>query len=83
MGSHLRQISRAVAELRRVNGRVVVAVECYTGLHDQEIIGQLSRSLQSDHFIHSREAFKSAEQIDQLVAPISAATIPSSDSTAR
>lgn len=49
--------------------RVVVAIECYTGLHDEEVEGELRRGLGADHFLRAAEAFTPAEQIDRLVAP--------------
>jgi mannose-6-phosphate isomerase class I len=49
--------------------RVVVAIECYTGLYDEEVEGELCRGLGADHFLRAAEAFSPAEQIDRLVAP--------------
>lgn len=48
----------------------VLAVECYTGLHDAEIIAAIQQGLSPDHFFNTEETiFKSEAEIDELVAP--------------
>ncbi|HEY2586120.1 MAG TPA: hypothetical protein VGI81_10195, partial [Tepidisphaeraceae bacterium] len=64
--NQLREHARSLLGSRQ---RVVVAIECYTGLHDEEVEGELRRGLRADHFLRAMEAFKPAEQIDRLVAP--------------
>ena len=49
--------------------RVVVAIECYTGIHDEEVEGELRRRLGADHFFRTKDVFKSPEEIDALVVP--------------
>jgi hypothetical protein len=49
--------------------RVVVAIECYTGLHHEEVEGELRRGLGADQFLRTADAFQTGEQIDRLVAP--------------
>jgi hypothetical protein len=63
------EIRRAAERPLSACGRAVVAVECYTGLHEAEIAGELKRGLQPNHFLSSRDAFKDADEIDRLAAP--------------
>ena len=47
----------------------VVAVECYPGIHEQEIITELRQRLRPAVVIHTREAMLPAAEIDRLVEP--------------
>ena len=47
----------------------VVAIECYTGLHEDEVEGALRRGLRADHFLTTAQAFKTPDEIDALAAP--------------
>ena len=64
VGERLRQ---AVA--RRGARKTVVVVECYTGVHDLEVLGELQRRLQPALALHAKEAMLSPQKIDALVAP--------------
>ena len=64
------------AEIRRAAlgplsraGRAVIAMECYTGVFECQIDSELSRGIFPTHIIRSDSAFKTPDQIDQLVAP--------------
>jgi len=60
---------RGVAE-KRGGGNVVLAVECYTGLHHGELISAIRDHLRPDLFINVfEEAFRREEEIEALVAP--------------
>jgi mannose-6-phosphate isomerase class I len=63
------ELRSAVAARRAPGGRVVVAVECYTGLHTAEVAGELRRGLAPDLWLETRTAFKPPAEIDRLVAP--------------
>ncbi|MFP4358471.1 MAG: class I mannose-6-phosphate isomerase [Puniceicoccaceae bacterium] len=50
--------------------RAVIAVECYSGVLDEEVVPALKRGLAPTLFIETeREAFKSAGRIDALLEP--------------
>ncbi len=50
--------------------RIVVAVECYTGVLDEEIVPKLRDGLKPELWVQSEhEAFKPPEHIDDLLAP--------------
>ncbi len=49
--------------------RCVVAVECYPGLHDEEITDALRQGLPAAHWVLTAEAFHSPAEIEALVAP--------------
>lgn len=49
--------------------RCVIAVECYPGLHDDEITEALWRGLTTDYWVSTADAFKAPAEIDTLVAP--------------
>jgi mannose-6-phosphate isomerase class I len=60
---------RAAVE-RHASGRCVVAIDCYSGVLDDELVPALRQQLCPAFFHHTEEAaFKSAEAIDALVAP--------------
>lgn len=59
----------AITQARSGKSRLIVAVECYSGLHDDEVEGTLRRGLHFDHFLSTSQAFKSPDQIDALAAP--------------
>jgi len=59
----------AITQTRSGKSRLIVAVECYSGLHDDEVEGTLRRGLHFDHFLSTSQAFKSPDQIDTLAAP--------------
>lgn len=50
------------------DGRVVV-VDCYVGVHVDEVCAVLSERLDPARVINSREAFRSADEVERLVAP--------------
>lgn len=49
--------------------RCVIAVECYPGLHDDEITGALQRGLTADYWFLTVDVFKKPAEIDALVSP--------------
>lgn len=59
----------AITQARSGKSWLIVAVECYSGLHDDEVEGTLRRGLHFDHFLSTSQAFKSPDQIDALAAP--------------
>lgn len=59
------RLRQATAE----RARCVIAVECYPGLHDDEITAALQRGLPAAHWLLSADAFKTPSEIDALVAP--------------
>ncbi len=62
-------LNAAIAQARSGKSRMIVAFECYSGLHEDEVEGALRRGLHFDHFLNTAQAFKSPDQIDALVAP--------------
>ncbi len=62
-------LNRAIDEHHAGAGRLVVAVECYTGLHDAEVAGALRRGLRAEHFLNTADAFKTPGEVDALAAP--------------
>ena len=63
------ELRAAIATRRSPGGQVVVAIECYTGLHEAEVAGELRRVLAPDLWLETRAAFKTPAEIDRLVAP--------------
>jgi len=49
--------------------RTVLAVECYPGVDDDAICSILTRLLQPQSIFNSKDVFKSAAEVDRLVAP--------------
>ena len=68
-GAALGELRKATAVRRAQGGRVVIAVECYTGLHEAEVAGELRRGLAPDLWLETRSAFKPPTEVDRLVAP--------------
>ncbi len=61
------RISEAAAATR--GGPTVIAIECYSGVQDEEVIPELLAGIEADNFyVTTTEAFKHAEEIDALVA---------------
>lgn len=64
-----------VAELRaavqrRAGGRTVLAIECYSGVIDEELVPALREGLRADLWVETtREAFKTPAEVDAVVAP--------------
>lgn len=55
---------------REDSGPIVVAVECYSGILDAEVVSALKKAFQADLWLETeREAFRSAEEIETLLAP--------------
>ncbi|MDP0496066.1 MAG: class I mannose-6-phosphate isomerase [Verrucomicrobiota bacterium JB024] len=62
------QLKSTIAEQSLV--KTVVAVECYSGIIDEEVVPSLRDGLQPKLWIESeREAFKPSSEIDTLLAP--------------
>lgn len=63
-----KQLAEAVA--KKGGGRCVMAVECYSGVLDEELIPALRSQLRALSFHETlKEAFKSPDEVDALVAP--------------
>ncbi len=63
------QINAGAGRKHADKPQCVIAIECYTGLHEDEVHGELRRGLAAQHFVESQDAFKTPAQIDQIVAP--------------
>jgi mannose-6-phosphate isomerase class I len=64
--SIMERLRGAVAE--RGQRRTVLAIECYSGVFEQDVLGAVREHLRPDHLLRSADAFLSPERIDQLVA---------------
>src|ERR1700753_1880279 len=58
-----------VAISRRAARRTVLVVECYPGVNETEIIGELSARLKPALVVRAEEAMLESASIDTLVAP--------------
>jgi mannose-6-phosphate isomerase class I len=57
-------------KIGRINKAVkIVAIECYQGVHDEEIVSNLKADLRADQWICSSEAFKPEDAIRQMTYP--------------
>ncbi len=54
---------------RRRTSKTVVTVECYPGVAEEEILGELQARLSPALAVHAREALMPPERVDTLVAP--------------
>jgi mannose-6-phosphate isomerase class I len=61
------RLRRAIAE--RGRKKVVLVVECYTGVDDSEVRAQLSARLSPACLLNSRDAMLPPRQIEALIAP--------------
>ena len=52
----------------RAGGRAVVAVECYAGVSEEEVAGELRRHLPGWTVIRSADAFRTPGEVDRLTA---------------
>ncbi|MBS0351167.1 MAG: class I mannose-6-phosphate isomerase [Proteobacteria bacterium] len=62
------------AEIRRLivekqSSSLVVAVETYTGLYDDELLAELPSGLQPQTLLRTQQALKSPSEIESLIAP--------------
>lgn len=59
------------SELKRAvrGGRTVLAVECYTGVFDDDLRERLAQALHPTLVIDAKSVFKSPDAIDQMLAP--------------
>jgi mannose-6-phosphate isomerase class I len=51
------------------SARLIIAIECYPGVHEAELRRELSQHLHPNHVLLSAEVFKSPAEIDHLVSP--------------
>ncbi len=65
--SIMEQLRRAVAE--RGQPRTVLAIECYSGVFEEDVASALAGHFRPDHLLRSADAFLSPGRIDALVAP--------------
>lgn len=63
------ELGRAAKAIRAERGRCLVAVECYTGLLEEEVQGQLRHGLAADHFLGTADLLLPPDVIDTVVAP--------------
>jgi len=54
---------------RTASGKALVAVECYPGVHVEEVLARLAAGLQPILAIDTREAFKPEAEVDAMVGP--------------
>ena len=54
---------------RTASGKALVAVECYPGVHVEEVLARLASGLQPILAIDTREAFKPEAEVDAMVGP--------------
>ena len=64
-----RELQSKTQALLATRNRVVLAVECYPGLHEQEVLPELTRRLRPGLVVESRRAMKPPQEIDRLVSP--------------
>jgi len=57
-----------IAEVLRKKG-TIIAVECYPGVHDDAVCAELAGRFPAAKTFDSKEAFKSPEEVETLVAP--------------
>jgi mannose-6-phosphate isomerase class I len=64
--SIMERLRGAVAE--REQPRTVLAIECYSGVFEHDLLAAIREYLRPDHLFRSADAFLSPQRIDQLVA---------------
>ena len=64
--SHLATTTQSLLSNRP---RLILAIECYPGVHLTELHRELSHHLHPTHLLLSSDAFKSAQEIDHLISP--------------
>ncbi len=65
----LSELQRVIADGRSAKRRFVVALECYAGVFEDDIVARLRDGLPDAQFIKAADAFKPASEIETLVAP--------------
>ena len=63
------QINREIDYRKDAGLSCVVAIECYPGLYEEDLLDRLRNGLSHDRFLTTEAAFKSPEQIDASIAP--------------
>ena len=61
------RLNQAVAS--RGARKTVLAIECYPGVHEREIVCELQKRLSPSLVIKTQEALRPPEEVDELVAP--------------
>src|SRR2546430_17362401 len=64
-------IGTRLTEAVRAQGacRTIFAVECYTGVNEQQVMSELTRALRPTESIYASDAMLSVGEIDRLVDP--------------
>jgi mannose-6-phosphate isomerase class I len=61
------RLSKAIAA--RGVGKTILAVECYVGVNEGDVLAQLAEALRPTAVFHARDAMQSADAIHELVRP--------------
>jgi mannose-6-phosphate isomerase class I len=59
-------LNKRIESLDKKN--IVVVIECYHGIHDEEVMAQLREKLKHALWVHSSSLFKSKEEISKMVS---------------
>src|ERR1700760_1931116 len=62
------ELQRAIA--RRRTEKPIFVVDCYPGVDELAVLNELQPRLAPQLTIHAADAYRSAEKIDKLVAPL-------------
>jgi mannose-6-phosphate isomerase class I len=57
------------AVAKRPSRKTIVVVECYTGVHEEDLLRGLNQRLRPEYALHAAEALLPADGIDSMVAP--------------
>lgn len=65
----LSELRATIAVGLSVKRRWVVAVECYSGIHEEYVASQLREGLEPTHFLSTASVFKPVADINQILTP--------------
>jgi mannose-6-phosphate isomerase class I len=63
------RLNSEIASLQKTSAKLVLAIECYTGLHEDTIAGIVRDNVDHDSFFLAGKAFKSPSEIDTMLKP--------------